>query len=95
MYIFYPFLQSYSLFGHRYRLLASIHYHLESAAEEEEDEDGSGGGGHYLTYVHHGDTATRIHEGSVARVKRTARPDMDSDAVVIALERMGKKKKTL
>ena len=88
--------QSYSLFGFRYSLLGTIHYHLEAEG---------GGGGHYVTNLFgrcrggsDGDlggdgglTCVRAHETEIGRPApaRRNRPDFDSDAFVVALQRVG------
>ena len=88
--------QSYSLFGFRYSLLGTIHYHLEAEG---------GGGGHYVTNLFGrcrggsdsdlggdgGLTCVRVHETEVGRPApaRRNRPDFDSDAFVVALQRVG------
>ena len=82
---------SYTLFGHRYALLSSVHYHLEA-------EDGAGG--HYITNVYAwervgvGDdrlVSARLHEDEVGKFAhaRRSKPDFDADAFVVALERVG------
>ncbi len=85
-------MQSYSLFGHRYCLLSSVHYYLDS--EE--------GGGHYFTNVYAwGDDGggddrlccVGVHEAEGVRGRfthaRKHRPDFDADAFLVALERVG------